>query len=112
MIVKAHQELIKDVFKRMVFAETEQRFNEWFTRLETFLNEHELPQVLIVSPLPITCFSARRAFEADRFALFFFFEENNRFRLTEYMFFIRVFYILFTRSKSKLRWYYTYARNG
>jgi hypothetical protein len=44
---KADQQLIKDVFKRMVFAETEADFDEWFARLEKFLTVNGLPQVCL-----------------------------------------------------------------
>lgn len=44
---KAVQQLIKDVFRRLVFAETEADFNELFTKLETFLNQSGLPQVCL-----------------------------------------------------------------
>ena len=49
---KAVQQLVKDVFKRMVFAEFEADFNEWFTSLDTFLTTSGLPQVyLSLSPM-------------------------------------------------------------
>ena len=44
---KADQQLIKDVFKRLVFAETEADFNSWFTYLETYLGGQNLRQVTI-----------------------------------------------------------------
>ena len=49
---KADQQLIKDVYRRMVFAETEADFNEWFTRLENYCTQRGLPQVSlpVVSP--------------------------------------------------------------
>ena len=53
---KAVQQLIQDVFKRMVFAETEADFDKWFNAEEKFLNQSGLPLVCLSIPTP-PCFS-------------------------------------------------------
>ena len=56
---KDEQQLVKDVFKKMVFAATEEDFKNWFTKLEIFLNERDLSHVCLSPSFPPfhPCFS-------------------------------------------------------